>query len=264
MSTYRLDRLVAPRSLAVVGASPRQTSVGRHVIANIVAAGFAGPVHVVNPNHPEIEGIDTVGSIDAIAGTPDVVVIAVPPAAVPETVAAAGAKGAAAAIIITAGLGHGPGSLAEAAEHAARADRPAAGRPQLPRGAGAAGTVQCELRHADAGAGRSRRHLAIRRHRRRHDRMGGAARDRLLRRDFRRRPGRCRFRRPARSVRGRRRHPRHRALCRVHQGCPQVHVGGAGSGPGEAGDRHQGGPPYPGRQGRRDPHRRAGGLGRGL
>src|SRR5208282_590677 len=116
-----LDRLVAPRSLAVVGASPRQTSVGRHVIANIVAAGFAGPVHVVNPNYPEIEGIDTVGSIDAIAGTPDVVVIAVPPAAVPETVAAAGAKGAAAAIIITAGLGHGPGSLAEAAERAARA-----------------------------------------------------------------------------------------------------------------------------------------------
>ena len=51
MSTYRLDRLVAPRSLAVVGASPRETSVGRHVIANIVAAGFAGPVHVVNPNY---------------------------------------------------------------------------------------------------------------------------------------------------------------------------------------------------------------------
>jgi acetyltransferase len=121
MSTYRLDRLVAPRSLAVIGASPRETSVGRHVIANIIAAGFAGPVHVVNPNYAQIEGISTVKSIDAVPGTPDVVVIAVPPAAVPETVAAAGAKGAAAAIIITAGLGHGPGSLAEAAERAARA-----------------------------------------------------------------------------------------------------------------------------------------------
>src|SRR5450631_2935044 len=121
MSTYRLDRLVAPRSLAVIGASPRETSVGRHVVANIIAAGFAGPVHVVNPNYAEIEGIGTVKSIDAIAGTLDVAVIAVPPAAVPETVAAAGAKGAAAAIIITAGLGHGPGSLAEAAERAARA-----------------------------------------------------------------------------------------------------------------------------------------------
>jgi acetyltransferase len=121
MSTYRLDRLVAPRSLAVVGASPRETSVGRHVVANLVAAGFAGPIHVVNPNYPEIEGVRTVKSVDAIPGTPDVVVIAVPPAAVPETVAAAGAKGAAAAIIITAGLGHGAGSLAQAADQAARA-----------------------------------------------------------------------------------------------------------------------------------------------
>jgi acetyltransferase len=121
MSVYRLDRLLAPHSLAVVGASPRETSVGRHVVANILAAGFPGAVHVVNPNYAAIEGIETVKSLDAITGPIDVAVIAVPPAAVPETVAAAGAKGAAAAIIITAGLGHGAGSLAEAADHAARA-----------------------------------------------------------------------------------------------------------------------------------------------
>ena len=121
MSVYRLDRLLAPHSLAVVGASPRETSVGRHVVANIRAAGFPGAVHVVNPNYAAIEGIDTVKSLDAITGPIDVAVIAVPPAAVPDTVAAAGAKGAAAAIIITAGLGHGAGSLAEAADRAARA-----------------------------------------------------------------------------------------------------------------------------------------------
>src|SRR6516164_884617 len=73
MSTYRLDRLIAPRALAVVGASPREASVGRHVVANIIAAGFAGPVHVVNPNYGVIEGISCVKSIDDIAGTPDVV-----------------------------------------------------------------------------------------------------------------------------------------------------------------------------------------------
>jgi acetyltransferase len=121
MSVHRLDRLLAPHSLAVVGASPRETSVGRHVIANIRAAGFPGAVHVVNPNYAAIEGIATVKSLDAIGGPIDVAVIAVPPAAVPDTVAAAGAKGAAAAIIITAGLGHGAGSLAEAADRAARA-----------------------------------------------------------------------------------------------------------------------------------------------
>jgi acetyltransferase len=120
MSTYRLDRLLSPRSLAVVGASPHESSVGRHVIANILSGGFAGPIHVVNPHHAEIEGLATLKSMEAIADAPDVAIIAVPPAAVPEAVAKAGRRGIAAAVIITAGLGHGPGSLAAATEDAAR------------------------------------------------------------------------------------------------------------------------------------------------
>jgi acetyltransferase len=121
MSTYRLDRLLSPRSLAIIGASPHESSVGRHVIANIVSAGFSGPLHVVNPHYAEIEGRATVKSLAAIAEAPDLAIIAVPPTAVPEAVADAGRRGTAAAVIITAGLGHGPGSLAEATEDAARA-----------------------------------------------------------------------------------------------------------------------------------------------
>ena len=120
MSTYRLDKLFAPRSLAIVGASPREGSPGRHIVRNVLGAGFSGPVHLVNAEHPQIDGVPAVASIAALSETPDLVVIAVPPAAVPETVAAAAAKGVAAAIIITAGLGHGPGSLAEATLAAAR------------------------------------------------------------------------------------------------------------------------------------------------
>ena len=52
---------------------------------------------------------------------PDLLVIAAPPQSVPAIVSAAGEKGTATAIIITAGLGHGAGSLAEACEKAARA-----------------------------------------------------------------------------------------------------------------------------------------------
>jgi acetyltransferase len=120
MSTYRLDRLVSPRSLAVIGASPHENSVGRHIVANIIASGFSGPVHVVNPHYAEIEGIATDKSMANITATPDMVVVAVPPPAVPEAIAQAGLMGAAAAVIITAGLGHGPGSLAAATEQAAR------------------------------------------------------------------------------------------------------------------------------------------------
>jgi acetyltransferase len=121
MSTYRLDRLFAPRSVALVGASPRGTSVGRTVLQNLRTAGFEGSIHLVNPNHAEIDDIVAIKSIADLPIAPDLIIIAVPPPAVPETIALAGAKGCAAAIIVTAGLGHGAGSLAEASERAARA-----------------------------------------------------------------------------------------------------------------------------------------------
>src|SRR5271169_4367217 len=114
MSTYCLDKLFAPRSIVVVGASPRETSPGHAVLRNLKRGGFTGATYLVNPHYDEIAGVRAVRSYDALAAAPDVAVIAAPPAAVASVVAAAGAKGTAAAIIVTAGLGHGPGSQAEA------------------------------------------------------------------------------------------------------------------------------------------------------
>jgi len=121
MSTYNLDKLFSPGSIAVVGASPRKTSSGRAVVENLLRAGFPGPIYVVNPHYDEIEGVHAVKIYEALPAVPDVAVIAVPPAGVPDAVAAAARKGTAAGIIVTAGLGHGPGSLAEIAEKNARA-----------------------------------------------------------------------------------------------------------------------------------------------
>lgn len=120
MSTYRLDKLFAPRSIALVGASQRDGSLGRTVLRNLREGGFAGPISLVNPRHGEIDGIACVARIQDLKETPDLVIIAAPPAAVPGIVDEAGATGVAAAIIITAGLGHGPGSLAEDARLRAR------------------------------------------------------------------------------------------------------------------------------------------------
>src|SRR5215468_10522411 len=120
MSTYRLDKLFSPRSVAVVGASPRETSPGRAVLRNLRAAGFEGSVSLVNPRYCEIEGIKAVKTIQELRQAPDLLVIATPPQSLPGIVAAAGEKGAATAVIITAGLGHGDGSLADACEKAAR------------------------------------------------------------------------------------------------------------------------------------------------
>jgi acetyltransferase len=121
MSTYRLKSLFGPRAIAVVGASPRKLSFGRIVLSNLRRAGFKGAIHLVNPNYPEIDGQATVPSIEAIDPAPDLMIVTVPAAQVPGLVASAGARGVGAAIVITAGLGHGPGSLAEQARQAARA-----------------------------------------------------------------------------------------------------------------------------------------------
>jgi acetyltransferase len=121
MSTYHLERLFDPRSVALVGASTRQTSVGRAVLNNLRLAGFAGRIHLVNPAHDEIEGIRSVKSIADLPEAPDVAIISAPPHQVPSIIAAAGDKGIPTAIVITAGLGHGPGSLSEAAERISRA-----------------------------------------------------------------------------------------------------------------------------------------------
>src|SRR5215207_5026729 len=120
MSTYRLDKLFAPRSVALVGASHRDGSLGRIILRNLREGGFPGVIHLVNPRYAEIDGVACVPRIEDLPDVPDLVVITAPPLTVPGIVAAAGARGVAAAIIITAGLGHGPGSLADVARLEAR------------------------------------------------------------------------------------------------------------------------------------------------
>ena len=120
MSTYRLKNLLSPRSVALVGASPRHGSVGRAILNNIRKAQFKGEFGLVNPRYPEIDGVATVGSIEELAFVPELVVITAPARSIPGLIDEAGQRGAAGAVIVSAGLGHGPGSLADAAERAAQ------------------------------------------------------------------------------------------------------------------------------------------------
>ena len=121
MSNYRLDKLFSPRSVALVGASPRPGSLGHAVLANLRRANPSSPPWLVNPGHAEIDGLECRKSLSDLAAPPDLVVIAVPPEGVVEVAKQACAIGAATAIVITAGLGHGEGSLAEDLRRVARA-----------------------------------------------------------------------------------------------------------------------------------------------
>jgi acetyltransferase len=119
MSTYRLKNLLSPRSIALVGASPRQGSVGRAILGNIRKANFKGEFALVNPRYGEIDGVTTVDSLSKLSFAPELVVITAPAKTIAGLVDEAGRRGAAGAVIVSAGLGHGAGSLADAAERAA-------------------------------------------------------------------------------------------------------------------------------------------------
>jgi acetyltransferase len=120
MSTYRLQNLLSPRSVALVGASTRPGSVGRAILHNIRNAKFKGDFGLVNTHYPEIDGVASVDALGELPFVPELVVITAPAAAVVGLIDDAGKRGAAGALIISAGLGHGAGSLADAAERAAQ------------------------------------------------------------------------------------------------------------------------------------------------
>lgn len=121
MSTYRLSNLLSPRSVALVGASPRLGSVGLAILKNIQSGMYRGELGVINPYHAEIGGLATVSSLYKLPFVPELVIVTAPAKAVPEIIADAASRGVAGAVIISAGLGHGAGSLAEATNRAARA-----------------------------------------------------------------------------------------------------------------------------------------------
>lgn len=120
MSTYRLQSVFQPKSVAIVGASPRERSVGRIVLRNLIEGGFAGPIALVNPRHREIDGVKALPRIGDLPWTPELVVITAPPRTLPDIIRAAADKGASAAVLLTGGLGEGPGSIAEQLEALAR------------------------------------------------------------------------------------------------------------------------------------------------
>ena len=78
MSTLHLERLLAPRSIAVFGASAREGSPGLALVRNLVEGGFAGDLHLVNPRYDEVLGRPCVRSLKAVDGVPDLALVLTP------------------------------------------------------------------------------------------------------------------------------------------------------------------------------------------
>ncbi len=104
MTIRHLDRLLEPRSVAVLGASDRPASVGATVWRNLRAGAFQGPVWAVNPSRTELDGQPCCASVNDLPAAPDLAVIATPPATIAELIGELGRRGTRAAIVMTAGL----------------------------------------------------------------------------------------------------------------------------------------------------------------
>ena len=77
-----LQRLFEPHTVAVVGASRRRGTIGAEILHNLIADSFTGRVVPVNPRAGTIEGMQAYPSIRDVPFDIDLVVIAVPAAAV--------------------------------------------------------------------------------------------------------------------------------------------------------------------------------------
>jgi acetyltransferase len=104
MTVRNLEHALAPRSVALIGASKDIHSVGGILVENLLAGGFAGPIWLVNPRETEIAGHACFASVAALPEAPELAVIATPPRTVPGLIGELGAKGTRAAVVITAGL----------------------------------------------------------------------------------------------------------------------------------------------------------------
>ena len=123
MSVRNLDKLFAPRSVALIGATPRPGSVGAVVARNLRRAGFAGEVMLVNPHHDAIDGLTVHPDVASLPKGPDLAIIVTPPDTVPGLVGELAERGTRAAVVITAGfgeLGKQGGSLQQAMLDAAK------------------------------------------------------------------------------------------------------------------------------------------------
>jgi acetate---CoA ligase (ADP-forming) len=99
----KLDPLVRPRSVAIVGATDRG-GPGRAVMESLGAIGFTGPIYPVNPNYPTVLNVKCYPTLTDLPEAPDIVVFSIRNPLIPEQMRLAVRRGARAAVIYDSGF----------------------------------------------------------------------------------------------------------------------------------------------------------------
>lgn len=101
---HPLDPIFSPRSVAVIGATEREGSVGRAILWNLVRSPFGGTVYPVNEKRANVLGIRAYKRIADIPETVDLAVIITPAHTVPGVITECVDNGVGGAIVISAGF----------------------------------------------------------------------------------------------------------------------------------------------------------------
>lgn len=115
-----IERFFHPRSVAIIGASRRQDTIGQVLVRNLVTADFTGRVYVVNPSARAVSGMPAYKTVNEIPDDVDVAIVAVPADAVTDVVLDCAAKGVHGLVVISSGF-------AETGEEGRRRQRHLAG-----------------------------------------------------------------------------------------------------------------------------------------
>jgi acetyltransferase len=103
MAGHPFDLLFKPGSVAIFGASAKENSIGRALLANLRQADFPGPIYPINPKYSEILDVPAYPSVLAVQQPIDLAIIAIPIKDVPAIFQECGQAGVKAAIIISSG-----------------------------------------------------------------------------------------------------------------------------------------------------------------
>lgn len=103
MENEALNKLLTPKSVAVIGASATPGKIGWSVMKNLIDGGYEGPIYPINPTTSEILGIKAYPSVMDVPGSIDAAIITVPSKLVSDVTDELGAKGVKGMIVISSG-----------------------------------------------------------------------------------------------------------------------------------------------------------------
>src|SRR5512138_2389681 len=104
MTAKRIEAVLRPGSLAIVGASVVPDSIGALLVRNVREGGFRGPVYYVNRRHATLGDSPAYPDVAALPQAVDLAIIATPAATVPQVLEDCGRRGVKGAVVVSAGF----------------------------------------------------------------------------------------------------------------------------------------------------------------